>query len=99
MLSREEDAFPVLRRLLQDNHEDRRSQLRLSRRALRLARSLVHSGVLSRLDEPDEFGRRYVLTVDLPEDFALNQPLAHFALAALEVLDPDSPITRSTWSR
>ena len=91
VLSREEDAFPVLRRLLQDNHEDRRSQLRLSRRALRLARSLVHSGVLSRLDEPDEFGRRYVLTVDLPEDFALNQPLAHFALAALEVLDPDSP--------
>ncbi|MET0525584.1 MAG: DUF3516 domain-containing protein [Nocardioides sp.] len=91
VLSREEDAFPVLRRLLQDNHEDRRSQLRLSRRALRLARSLVHSGVLSRLDEPDDLGRRYVLTVDLPEDFALNQPLAHFALAALEVLDPDSP--------
>jgi len=91
VLSREEDAFPVLRRLLQDNHEDRRSQLRLSRRALRLARSLVHSGVLSRLAEPDAFGRRYVLTVELPEDFALNQPLSHFALAALEVLDPDSP--------
>ena len=91
VLSREEDAFPVMRRLLQDNHEDRRSQLRLSRRALRLARSLVHSGVLSRQEEPDEFGRRYVLTVELPEDFALNQPLAHFALAALEVLDPDSP--------
>ena len=49
---------------------------RTSRRALRLARSLVHNGVLKRLDEPDEFGRRYVLTVELPEDFALNQPLA-----------------------
>ena len=56
--------------------------------------------MLSRLDEPDELGRRYVLTVDLPEDFALNQPLAHFALAALDVLDPESPTTtRSTWSR
>jgi len=91
VVAREEDAFPVLRRLLMDNHEDRRSRLRLARRALRLARSLVATGVLQRLDEPDEHGRRYVLTVDLPEDFALNQPLAHFALAALEVLDPESP--------
>ncbi|MCW2792332.1 MAG: ski2-like helicase, partial [Nocardioides sp.] len=91
VLAREEDAFPVLRRLLQDNHEDRRSQVRLTRRALRLARSLVHSETLTRLDEVDELGRRYILTVDLPVDFALNQPLAHFALAALDVLDPESP--------
>lgn len=89
--AREEDTFAALRALLQDNHEDRRSQLRLSRRALRLTRSLLHSGVLTRLDEPDEHGRRFVVTVDLPMDFALNQPLAHFALAALDVLDPDSP--------
>ena len=88
--TREEDAFAVMRRLLTDNHEDRRQQLRLSRRALRLARSLVRTGVLTRLDELDEHGRRYVLTVDLPADFALNQPLAHFALAALDVLDPES---------
>jgi superfamily II RNA helicase len=91
VVAREEDAFPVMRRLLQDNHEDRRSQLRLSRRALRLARSLVASGVLTQLDEPDEHGRRHLLTVDLPPDFALNQPLSHFALAALDVLDPESP--------
>jgi len=90
VLAREEDAFPVLRRLLQDNHEDRRNQLRLSRRALRLMRSLVHSGTVTRLESPDEHGRRYVLTVDLPLDFALNQPLAHFALAALDVLDPEA---------
>jgi hypothetical protein len=90
VLAREEDAFAVLRRLLTDNHEDRRGQLRLARRALRLVRSLVHSGTVTRLDEPDEHGRRYVLTVDLPMDFALNQPLAHFALAALDVLDPES---------
>ncbi|MFN8195177.1 MAG: DUF3516 domain-containing protein [Nocardioidaceae bacterium] len=91
VLAREEDAFPVLRRLLLDNHESRRNQLRLARRALRLTRSLVRSGVVTRLDQPDAFGRRYVLTVDLPEDFALNQPLAHFALAALDVLDPEAP--------
>jgi superfamily II RNA helicase len=90
VLAREEDAFPVLRRLLTDNHSDPREQRRLARRALRLARSLLRSGILTRLDEPDAFGRRYVLTVDLPEDFALNQELAHFALAALDVLDPEA---------
>ncbi|WP_183092980.1 DEAD/DEAH box helicase [Nocardioides stalactiti] len=88
VLSREEDAFPVMRRLLTDNHEDRRSQLRLAKRALRLTRSLVASEVLTRLDEVDAFGRRYVLTEALPADFALNQPLSHFALAVLDVLDP-----------
>jgi hypothetical protein len=51
----------------------------------------VNSGVLTRLDEVDEKARRYLLTVDLPPAFALNQPLAHFALAAFDVLDPESP--------
>ena len=32
----------------------------------------------------------YYLTVDLPEDFALDQPLSPFLLAALELLDPES---------
>ena len=91
VVSRDEDAFPVLRRLLTDNHEDPRQQVRLVRRALRLARSLVTSGTLTRLEDRDEHGRQYVMTVDLPPDFALNQPLAHFALAALDVLDPEAP--------
>jgi hypothetical protein len=90
VVARDEDAFPVLRRLLTDNHESPGEQRRLTRRALRLARSLVRSGVIRRLDELDEDGRRYALTVDLPVDFALNQPLSHFALAAFDVLDPES---------
>ncbi|UDY25265.1 DEAD/DEAH box helicase [Nocardioides sp. Kera G14] len=91
VLSREEDAFAVMRRLLMENHEPRRTQLRLARRALRLTRSLVASGVVQRLDELDEFGRRYVVTDALPPDFALNQPLSHFALEVLETLDPEDP--------
>ncbi len=90
VLSREEDAFPVLRRLLMDNHEDRRSQLRLARRAVRLTKSLLASEVITRLGEVDGFGRRFVMTEALPADFALNQPLSHFALAVLDVLDPAS---------
>ncbi|MEZ5191378.1 MAG: DUF3516 domain-containing protein [Nocardioides sp.] len=90
VLAREEDAVAVLRRLLTENHETRPRQLRLVRRAVQLGRSLVRSGVVTRLDVPDEHGRRFILTVDLPDDFALDQPLAHFALAALDVLDPES---------
>lgn len=90
VVSREEDAFGVLKRLLTDNHEERRAQLRLARRALRLSRSLVRTGIITRLPEVDAFGRRYVISEGVPDDFALNQPLAHFALAAFDVLDPES---------
>ena len=41
-------------------------------------------------DGPDP-ATAYELTVDLPEDFALDQPLSPFLLAALELLDPESP--------
>ena len=39
---------------------------------------------------PEGFIWNYALTVDLPEDFALDQPLSPFLLAALELLDPES---------
>ena len=38
-----------------------------------------------------ETGRQVVLTDDLQRGFALNQPLSTFALAAFELLDPESP--------
>jgi hypothetical protein len=79
-----------MRRLLTENHEPRRRQLRLIREAIGIARSLLQAGVLVRLDEPEPDGRRYRLTVDLPPDFALNQPLSTFALAAIDLLDPES---------
>jgi hypothetical protein len=79
-----------MRRLLTENHEPRKRQLQHIREAVGIARSLLQAGVLERLDEPDADGRRYRLTVDLPPDFALNQPLSTFALAAVDVLDPAS---------
>jgi hypothetical protein len=80
------DPFVAMRHLLTDNHEPRRRQLQLIREAVGIARSLLQAGVVERVDTPA--GRRYRLTVDLPRDFALNQPLSTFALAAIEVLDP-----------
>ncbi|PWW24515.1 helicase-like protein [Geodermatophilus normandii] len=90
VVDRPGDPVAALRHLLTDNHEPRRRQLRLIRDAIGIARSLLQAGVLERLPEPGPDGRRYRLTVDLPPDFALNQPLSTFALAAIELLDPAS---------
>jgi superfamily II RNA helicase len=87
VVDRPGDPFLAMRTLLTDNHEPRKRQLRLIREAVGIARSLLQAGVLQRLDEPERDGRRYRLTVDLPTDFALNQPLSTFALAAIDVLD------------
>ena len=35
-------------------------------------------------------GKDYYMTLDMPDDFALDQPLSPFLLAALELLDPES---------
>jgi hypothetical protein len=90
VVDRPGDPFLAMRRLLTDNHEPRKRQLRHIREAVGIARSLLQAGVLERLDEPEADGRRYRLTVDLPTDFALNQPLSTFALAAVDALDPAS---------
>lgn len=88
VVDRPGDPFEAMRRLLTDNHEPRKRQLKHIREAVGIARSLLQAGVVERLDEPEADGRRYRLTVDLPPDFALNQPLSTFALAAVDVLDP-----------
>src|SRR5262249_44469435 len=64
---------------------------RHSGRAFAISRARLAGGVVERLDEPDEQGRRWRLTVDLQDDFALNQPLSPLALAAIGLLDRDSP--------
>ncbi|WP_344320056.1 DEAD/DEAH box helicase [Streptomyces macrosporus] len=91
VIARPGDAFQAMRKLLEDNHEDRRSQLRHIRRAIAIYRSLLDGGIVEQLDTPDAEGRTIRLTVDLQQDFALNQPLSTFALAAFELLDPESP--------
>ena len=96
VVDRPGDPFVAMRRLLTDNHEPRKRQLAHIREAVGIARSLLQAGVLERIEEPldgseadpGHKGRRYRLTVDLPRDFALNQPLSTFALAAIEALDP-----------
>ncbi|MCU1593158.1 MAG: helicase family protein [Frankiales bacterium] len=79
------DLLSNMRKLLWDNHEPRKRQLALARQAIRLYRALENGGVMERTAD----GVR--LTVDLQPDFALDQPLALFALASFELLDRESP--------
>ncbi|WP_150462655.1 DEAD/DEAH box helicase [Nesterenkonia ebinurensis] len=90
LLNRPEDPVRAMRRLITSSDESGPRQAILQRRALDILRELLAAGVLERLDEPDADGRTVDLTIDLQDDFALNQPLAPFAVAALELLDPDS---------
>jgi superfamily II RNA helicase len=84
------DSEERLRTLIEDSHEDERGKTRLLGQAEELKEELLASGVLERLDPPDEDGRTLELARALQQDFALNQPLASFALAAFDLIDPES---------
>src|SRR5580692_5632872 len=86
VIDRPGNAYAAMKHLLRDNHEDRAKQRKHIHRAIEIYRALLAGGVVERLDEPDEKGRYVRLTVDLQYDFALNQPLSPFALAAIELL-------------
>ena len=90
VINQRADPAAVLRSLLEDNHEDERGRARLAEQAQHLSDELVASGVLEPLPEPDEHGRTIRLAPALQDDFALNQPLASFALEAFELVDPES---------
>jgi superfamily II RNA helicase len=90
VINQRADPEVTMRGLLEDNHEDERGRQRLAEQAASLSEELLESGVLERLDPPDEYGRTLMLAPELQQDFALNQPLASFAQAALQLIDPES---------
>lgn len=80
----------IIDRSLQSDEE----KAALHDRAAEIFATLIDAGVVVQKavqgDGPDP-ATAYELTVDLPEDFALDQPLSPFLLAALELLDQESP--------
>lgn len=79
------DPFRDVKQLVFDNHEPPARQRELARRALGIYRTLKAADVIEVVDGIPQ------LTVDLQPNFALNQPLSPFALAAFELLDPEQP--------
>lgn len=83
VIGRGGDVFTNVRSLVFDNHEPRARTYELARRAIALFRTLVAADIVV----ADGDGIR--LTVDLQPNFALNQPLSPFALAAIDLLSPE----------
>ncbi|QQE54325.1 DUF3516 domain-containing protein [Corynebacterium striatum] len=91
VLARHGNGYEHMKHLLRTNHDTRTKQNQDILTALDLFRGLLNSGVVQKSTKGlDIYGRPYHLVRELPRDFALNQPLGPFALAALSLLDPES---------
>ncbi|HJE50816.1 MAG TPA: DUF3516 domain-containing protein [Tessaracoccus flavescens] len=85
------NSFEAMKRMLDSSHESIDKKRSLKRRSLAITRGLLNSGVLVKLQEPDAHGGWCVMADSVGDDFALNQPLAPFAVASLALLDKESP--------
>ena len=83
------DAWARTHKLIEDSAQTPEEKAALSQRTDEVFATLIDAGVVERHEEEDG-STSYLLTVDLPEDFALDQPLSPFLLAAIELLDPES---------
>ena len=98
MVERGGDARARVSELIAESLQTPEEKLALEARADEIFATLIDSGVVVVTEVPPaadapadaEPERNFALTVDLPEDFALDQPLSPFLLAALELLDPES---------
>ena len=83
------DAVARVAKLIDDSLQTPEEKAQLHVRAAEIFATLVDADVVERVENADG-SASYVTTVDLPDDFALDQPLSPFLLAALELLDPES---------
>ena len=83
------DARYRIDRLIDDSAQTPEQKERLHDRADEIFQTLFDTNVIETEDR-DDGGKDYFMTVDMPDDFALDQPLSPFLLAALELLDPES---------
>ena len=83
------DARYRIDRLIDDSAQTPEQKERLHARADEIFQTLCDTNVIETEDR-DDGGKDYFMTVDMPDDFALDQPLSPFLLAALELLDPES---------
>ncbi|GAA2524654.1 DEAD/DEAH box helicase [Rarobacter incanus] len=88
------DALAVMSYLLENNHEPEAARRGHARMALQIYTSLRQAGVVEHTSYRDDRGRlraRVRLTRDIPDQFAMNQPLSPFALAAQDLFDTEDP--------
>ncbi|WKD59135.1 DEAD/DEAH box helicase [Corynebacterium caspium] len=92
LLARSGPNLPHFQNLLRTNHDPRAKQNSDILTTIELLRGLINAEIVEELPQgqTDSAGRSLHLTLDMQPNFALNQPLAPLAVAALDLLDPDS---------
>ncbi|WP_308201365.1 DUF3516 domain-containing protein [Bifidobacterium sp. ESL0763] len=83
------DAKARIGRLIDDSSQTPGQKTRLHERADEIFSTMLDSSFIEAEDN-GRGGQDYFLSVDVPDNFALDQPLSPFLLAAIELLDPDS---------
>lgn len=83
------DAWSRVHELIDASAQPEEEKIQLSSRADEIFATLLDAGVIVKT-EAEDGTTQWSCTVDLPDDFALDQPLSPFLLAALELLDPES---------
>ncbi len=96
VIGRGGDAYAHVYSLVFDNHEPWKRQLAHARRALGIYKTLRAAGIVEQTVDPRTGRIDIRLTVDLQPNFALNQPLSPFALAAFDLLDVDPAVGSGT---
>lgn len=83
------DARARIDRLIDDSAQTPDQKERLHQRADEIFQTLFDTEVIE-TERLADGSLDYLMTLDMPDDFALDQPLSPFLLAALELLDPES---------
>lgn len=84
------DARERVSQLIENSLVSDKVKEELENRADEIFATLLNTDVITRT-EYDDGSVDYDTHFDLPENFALDEPLSPFLLAALELLDPQSP--------
>ncbi len=100
------DACSRIKGIINESAQPVEEKIALLKRVDEIFETLITTGVVEKVEnfgddennllanstsENSNTGKiKYLLTIDLPLDFALDQPLSPFLIAALDLLDPES---------
>ncbi len=83
------DAWARMDSLIDDSAQGDEQKTHLHERVAEIFQTMLDARFIE-IEDDGRGGKDYLLAIDMPEHFALDQPLSPFLLAALELLDPQS---------
>jgi len=91
VLGRPEDGCRALKALIRDSHDTASAKRKHRRRAMQLFRSLVEREIVEIVPPEKRQGSPVRVSIELQEDFSLNQALSLFLVDTVDRLDREDP--------